>query len=483
MEWTIRGHNEIAQTAADYGLDAVAIEKILGSPNKLPGPAPVPLAGCPKGAESFWAREYVVSEIFMERFRSPEWTLPDPFGENPNGLEPLDVAFVQPASLRGTYVVCELERFGSLEHTVITATTALYSRVSVVLFPALRLAVHFLAETAARSLAEVIDNGYPTGGALEFRSVPKRPSIAYLDLVTNHGHQLLNSLSGLQRLVDSGLSANIDELYVRGVEFYGRVEQIFPEFEGKVRRFETSAAFSDALGKSGRRAFRVGSCFTQSRLRDRIFGIAPSLSTPLLAKGSTAPLVAVSLRDGSRECVNLVETIAAIMRKLRSHNKNSRVILDGWVVPETQGPAYAQAQTVVSARPELLREMATAEAIIKRLPKGSVVENLIGKTMLESISVIRYATAYFAHVGTLQHKLGNFSGAPGMVHGPIVQLQRREAGHYLTENGIAPVFLDPADVVDSSQPDSSRGGLAQGYSIRDPEEIARRFVRLALRQD
>lgn len=479
MEWTVRSHGQIAETAREFGLDAKALEQILGYPNSTVGPAPAPLEGCPPAAVSFWAREYVASEGAIRQFENPDWTFPDPFGVESAGIEPKDVAFVPKTALSGIYLLCELERFGADERTVITAKTTLYSRVSIVIFPAQRLVLHFLAETAARSLAQLVESGSAGSYKLEFRPVPKRPSIAYLDMVTNHGHQYLNSLSGLQRLVDSGVSDRIEELWISGVEFYGPVERIFPEFEGKVRRFGSSADLAAALGASESRAFRVGCCFAQSSLRDRIAKIVPAAAAPAIVKGS-APLVVISLREGSRDCSNLVETILAIVRKLRSQNKSSRIVLDGWVLPGGKDGEASNGTSALARRPELLAEIAFAEALAKRLPKGVVAANLIGKTMLESLSVIQHATAYFSHVGTLQHKIANFSGAPGMVHGPVVQLQRREAGHYLTESGVAPVFLDPQDVIDATEADDTRNGLAVGYSIRDPEDIARRFVRLAL---
>src|SRR5262249_38643622 len=82
------------------------------------------------------------------------------------------------------------------------------------------------------------------------------------------------------------------------------------------------------------------------------------------------------------------------------------------------------------------------------LPKSAVLGDEVGESMIRSIGDLQGIDAYLAHVGTLQHKIALATCAAGVVHGPPVQMERPESGHFSIEAGKVPRFLAPNSVRD-----------------------------------
>ena len=300
-------------------------------------------------------------------------------------------------------------------------------------------------------------------------------AIGLLDMQTNFGHQLINHLSGLQRLVDLGLLDQLDEIWLCGVEFFGPTETLFPETRGRIRRFRDRWAVSQELLRSPRsRLFKIGSNVFQARLRERILRKCPSASA---ATGREGALLAVTVRATGRRCVNLPEAVAGIFARLSPAFPGLRIVLDGWVFPESElvagGSSVATALSPRYLQP-IRNEMALAQAVADALPPGAVAGNVIGLSIRESLAHLAGIDAYLAHVGTLQHKLGFFTDAGGVVHGPTAQLQTIEGGSFLTEVGRAPLFLPPGAVEDVPV-ESARGTRFYDYRIRDLDAVADRL--------
>ena len=148
--------------------------------------------------------------------------------------------------------------------------------------------------------------------------------------------------------------------------------------------------------------------------------------------------------------------------------KSGWIALDGWVLPESAAVAGSSVGAAVSDYyvGVIREEIALAGEIAKRLPPGSIVMNTIGRSMLESLNDLNSATAYFSHVGTLQHKLGLLLSLPGVVHGPKSQVSDPEGGSYLSEEGVSPVFM-PENLVEDIPTLSIRGQSFADYRILD----------------
>jgi hypothetical protein len=121
--------------------------------------------------------------------------------------------------------------------------------------------------------------------------------------------------------------------------------------------------------------------------------------------------------------------------------------------------------------------MDLARQIEKRLPRGAVSLNTVGRSMFESLNALFTATCYFAHVGTLQHKLGLLLRLPGVVHGPKLQVSGPEGGPYYSEDGVPPLFI-PEKAIQDLPTNSSRGSSFADYRIVDLTFVTESLSRL-----
>jgi hypothetical protein len=250
------------------------------------------------------------------------------------------------------------------------------------------------------------------------------------------------------------------------------VEEIFPELQGRVRRFPNRwDLFEPLLRVRHRSLFRIGSNVFQQRLRARILATCPVAGRP--AERTQRPCIAVTVRSSGRTCLNLPEAVAALHRSLSARIPNLGIVLDGWVFPESELVLRSAVATAMSATylHRIQAELAEAAAIRDALPPHAVVDNLIGLSMRESLGALRSIRGYLAHVGTLQHKLGLFGGTGGVVHGPTPQLSGIESGPFQSEVGTAPRFLPP-EAVEDAPIDTARGERFHSYRITDPETLA-----------
>jgi hypothetical protein len=263
----------------------------------------------------------------------------------------------------------------------------------------------------ARRVLDALLPVVATAKAALARDVPvdHATTVGLLDLQRNFGHQLIDHLSGLQRLADAALLGRLDEIWLCGVEFFGPTEELFPETRGRVRRFPHRWEVSRELLRRPRaRLFKIGSNVFQERLRARILRMCPAVPA---APGGSGPHLAVTVRPEGRRCVNLPEMVAGVVRRLLPAFPGLRVVLDGWVFPEAELVAASSvASAVVGPYAKQIRdELALAKAVADALPPGTVAGNLIGLSIRESLARLGGIDAYLAHVGTLQHKLGFFS--------------------------------------------------------------------------
>ena len=239
-----------------------------------------------------------------------------------------------------------------------------------------------------------------------------------------------------------------------------------------MRRFASRwDLFEPLLRVRHRRLFRIGSNVFQQRLRARILAACPVAGRP--AERTLRPCIAVTVRSSGRNCLNLAEAVGAMYRTLSSRTPGLGIVLDGWVFPESELVLRSSVATALST-PHLHRiqaEMAEAMAIRDALPPHTVVDNLIGLSMRESLGALRSIRGYLAHVGTLQHKIALFADAGGVVHGPTPQMSGIESGPFQSEVGSAPRFL-PAAAVEDAPGKTARGERFQSYRITDPEIMA-----------
>jgi hypothetical protein len=323
----------------------------------------------------------------------------------------------------------------------------LLNRVSHIILPEQRCVLYDMDHIAAQSLWDAFGDHMPP--------IPLPPDnrrrIGLVDMVTSYAHQAMNYLSGMQRLQDSGLGDYLDEIWVCGVEFFGKTETVFPECKEKISRLGRHEA-AGRLSGGEYNICKLGTNFISEALEERLVNIGAPKRRARALRDTCWPLLAVTVRSAGKSCINLPDVIEKIVHGLLPDYPDLGLILDGWVFPET---AIIAESSLVTALKEpyfsqIREEAQLCQATSSRLPPGVLVHNLVGVSMLESLQVVRDVDVYFAHAGTLQHKTAWFSGAPGIVHGPWPELSRMESSYYASQAAQPPVLADIDQIVDVS---------------------------------
>jgi hypothetical protein len=380
----------------------------------------------------------------------------------------------------GQHVVPLAYSFGNADTAFIVIVAALTGRITQVIVPRHKIVIHEHNADPARGNLLEVEKAFPEAFDSGLPPLNKDGQrIAVVDMVNNHGHHLINHLSGIQRLIDLNVHDQIDGIWTQNISFFGSVKRLFPEISEKIRHFETKADLQSALnGEDGLRV-RIGSNYFSKALSDRLHAYAgPS---PLIARTEPkSAILAITMRGGLRVCENLADCVTAIFDHSIAASLEIKIMIDGWVIPESSvidgSPVLTYLRSPYKKPIDL--EFQMADEITRRLPANTVVANVVGRSMADSIAILRQANAYFAHIGTLQHKLGFLTDADGLVHGPKDQLSSLEAGPFLTECGRIPQFLSPDMIEDIPETGGVRGSKSNNYRISDPDAVGRMMAEI-----
>ena len=329
-----------------------------------------------------------------------------------------------------------------------------YGRITHVVIPRLKVVIFDLDVASALSIAELLEchlKDFQAGYEAAQRSSTPPLLIGVMDMTFNYGHQLMNHLSGLERLLEQAVAADsMQELWISGVEFFPSTEALFPELAQKIVRVADRWETYHLL-KCGRYLpLRVGTNVFYNKVGSRILR-QPSSQEINARPTARNPLVAVTIRSAGRQCLNLPIVVQQVAFELIKIFPNLGLVLDGWVLPDSQLLMRSALATMWSNkfyRDSIGADLALAQRIYSLLPSDVVVSNLIGQSMSESLSGLYGIDAYFAHVGTLQHKVSFFTKVKGVVHTAVSQLTVPDTGHFEANSGFAPSFLSTRSVVD-----------------------------------
>jgi hypothetical protein len=194
---------------------------------------PTLLDGILAGQKAFAIRETLATDITYTSLRDKHFSCPDPWivGARCVALvcQTADRQESLPFGLLPIYYGCKSAN--GEEFWVCVYGT--FGCVTQVFFPNRSLVVFDIFQDAAEAVIGCLQSWlsrHPFNDALLRATREGRPArcIGLLDMVTNFGHQAINHLSGVQRVLDFGLLKHIDELWVCGVLFFGQVEALFP---------------------------------------------------------------------------------------------------------------------------------------------------------------------------------------------------------------------------------------------------------------
>ncbi|MGH8604419.1 MAG: hypothetical protein ACREXR_17055, partial [Gammaproteobacteria bacterium] len=341
------------------------------------------LPGMPSEAFHFAEREFKASWLMHRGLHEGAWGCADP--ETGNFVR---VGAVLTGARRGSLPFEMLPVFYGFRSSAGTVfwvcVYSTYGRATQLLLPHLDLVIFEhsqpFAEAVITCLQDTLiklDSGVDPLFAANKRAASARP-IGLLDMVPNFGHQMINHLSGMQRLIDHHVLDRIDQLWLCGVEFFGPLEMIFPEAIGRVRRFTDRWAVCEALRAEPIQLFKIGSTYFPDRLRQRI------ISRPPPESQSSPKCLVVTVRAEGRRCLNLPDVVAEIYFRLKVEFTDLRVALDGWVFPESELLIGSSVATATSNRylERIRSELRLAQEVFGRLPSGVVTINTVGRSML-----------------------------------------------------------------------------------------------------
>ena len=449
----------------------VALSKIFLGRGTPADEETVAIRGAPVLAQWFMAREHRACGIMFDGLRNRNLLAPDPWTGEESAFD-----FALLPHSRGTLPIDMLPIFYHFESSSGNSFWLInYSakgRISQVYLPSLNCAFFDIDEVAGRAAVVLLEEtihkvSYPA----TVNTI--RKTIGIIDNLPNFGHQLTNHLSGLQRSITEGCVDGLDEIWLTGLEFFGPIEQLFPDVNVKIRRFSDRWSLASELNGRCALPLRLGSNIFTRPLHNRIVRQIAARSS-FKASAQREPIIAITIRSDGRRCLNLPTAIELLVERLVLRYPKLGILLDGYVLPKSQLVASSSIGAIVlkGYDKKIREEMVIAADLANRLPAGVLVGNVIGQSMLESLNEIRHVDAYIAHIGTLQHKLGFFTDAVGVVHGPTHQLESIEGGPFQTEIGRPPYFL-PVSAVANSPSDNTRGPGFYDYKIIDIDELVK----------
>ena len=461
------------------GLDWTAIEAIfLGKAFELE--LPRSLNGCPAGQLNYLRREYRAAETSFAALRKGAVSFPDPWwGDSEMPAIGCAMQNMSDATVYGTPLIycC-----GSGSRRYYAVSYGLIGRVSQIIFPDLRLVIYDLSLHNAQLMISLFEaNIESLSPRFEIRaSSPLPPIVGIVDQVHNYGHHMINHLSGIERLIADGLHQSVQEIWVAGTPFFGQMENLFPEIASKLKTFHSNAEMAEAITQQEIQPVRIGSNVFQERTRKRIVALSGE-RFQFPAEKRRFPLIAITIRGEGRKCLNLADVVAHLHRMVSAKFPDVGYVLDGWVYPEPDMVMGSSVATAISTTfiSRMRLEMSAAESVVAALPAGTIVRNLIGQSILNSIAGIQDVSVYFSHCGTLQHKIAFLTSAPGLVHGPTTQMRLIDTGVFSTESGVPPTFVNAANIADVAGSGGPRGAGFDDYVIADIDKALQPMLEIS----
>ena len=163
-------------------------------------------------------------------------------------------------------------------------------------------------------------------------------------------HYILSVLSGIQKLYDEKYFQKTDKFLVFGSEFYGGIDEIFPEITGdKIRRIDPSRDIFEEVIENNYFVFRCfySFCDNYRKVMDSMLQRVMQLSLNKCSKITLAkieeaknnhfPLLWINIRANKRVWLSQAEGTANIIKNFDSHFPNLGVVFDGFTRQEIDG--------------------------------------------------------------------------------------------------------------------------------------------------
>ncbi|MBR8828002.1 MAG: tetratricopeptide repeat protein [Gomphosphaeria aponina SAG 52.96 = DSM 107014] len=245
----------------------------------------------------------------------------------------------------------------------------------------------------------------------------KVKTVAIIGYHENIGHHLWNVLSGLEKVFNYDILSEIDEFWVIGSEYFGEIDEIFPEISAqKIKRFTNREIFkaNETILKNKYFAVILGHNRIQNNLAERVLKSSlAKISSVAMEEVEEAKrnfiLFYVFIRTGNRTWVSQVEGTANIIQKLSETFYNLAVVFDGFSRPE-KGWMSPQSEKTIEEEQEVVTN------IQNLLPPTRKIYSLVGKYMHEGVVWADNIDFYLASWGAGLAKVAGVGNKPGVIH-------------------------------------------------------------------
>lgn len=266
----------------------------------------------------------------------------------------------------------------------------------------------------------------------------------------NYAHNAWNELGTFEEIAAIGsVDSNVSVISTH--ETIGPFKSLFPEFSHLSTSVLAEYLLPD-LNNSGQLILPVGSSLISKLLVDRI--IKYSLEQPigkqfLIAKhtrDSGNPVLWLSLRARDRIALNLTTLLVDISARFLSQYPQGKVILDGYSVPyDIESNPCVDLRIKEFIEVELEQALEIQGGLTKLGIDSNKILIAIGCPISESLLLAQYASFYFCHHGSVQHKIGWFSQIYGIVHSNSVVLAGMPKVWFADQSEIAlpATYVDP----------------------------------------
>lgn len=294
--------------------------------------------------------------------------------------------------------------------------------------------------------------------AIKYMSYSGRREVALTHgWMCSTAHHLLNDLTGIQRLVETGTIKKVNKILEGRFQYYGDLEEIFPEIpKEKIVKVPDSelSHLPQFILEGNYFALKSGQAFITEDLAKRIHKVAINkCNTQILKKLENAqkhfPLILMTLRSsGRRMWVSQVQGIANIIQKLSLDFPNLGIVLDGVSRPDRKENSLSDKEKGL-----LEDDQAAVKQILDLLQDTQTnIYDTIGCTMSESILWAHAVDFYIVPFGGGMAKVTYLANKPGIVYCNSTILETSYKDHWYTasqrENGVAPTYIPSHHIVD-----------------------------------
>lgn len=273
-----------------------------------------------------------------------------------------------------------------------------------------------------------------------------RPVAMYVPPTENFAHHIWNFYSALERVIVRGLDSRLDKVIFSGTEFFGPLQELFPEIADRFERPRKNNITDPYPTPGSGLAIQSGGFFVSRTLTERIVrvmaarkkiveGAIEPADVDLTGRG---PVIWLAMRLRDKAWVGQEEGLSVIIRRLAARYPDAVFLLDGFSYPVGEDSASDTWKDVITA----LKAM--AERIRDAASVPNLIVNMVGNSLRESVLWAQKTDVYLAPYGTTQHKIGWFTKAPGLVYVPpnfSPEIAARSPGASAVEYGPTPVFI------------------------------------------